>query len=358
MPAQSGEEDPMKVDATLPKSISETKDAAAGFERSGYDGLWVGESQHDPFLALLHAADVTTRMTIGTSVAIAFARTPMTVAYTAYDMALYAQGRFVLGLGSQVRPHVEHRFSMSWSHPAPRMREFVSALQAIWSAWQTGERLSFSGDFYTHTLMTPFFSPEAHDFGPPPVYLAGVGARMTEVAGEVCDGFFFHPFTTAQYLREVTIPALERGRAKAGLGGLDSFVVGGPAFTCVGRDDDEVARAIRGTKDQIAFYASTPAYRPVLELHGYGELQPELNALSKRGRWSEMGELIDDTVLHEFAVVGDPATVAKDLCDRWEGIADRISLYTPYPVDGAVTNEVAAAIGGDSPISGETPRPS
>jgi probable F420-dependent oxidoreductase len=347
MPARSGEEDAMKVDAMLPKDIAQTEDAAAAFERAGYDGLWDGESQHDPFLALLHAADATTRMTIGTSIAIAFARTPMTVAYSAYDMALYSEGRFVLGLGSQVRPHIENRFSMSWSHPAPRMREFVSALHAIWSAWQTGERLSFRGDFYTHTLMTPFFSPERHEFGPPPVYLAGVGARMTEVAGEVCDGFFFHPFTTQQYLRQVTVPALERGRAQAGRGGLDGFVLAGPAFTCVGRDDEELARAMKGTKDQIAFYASTPAYRPVLECHGWGELQSELNALSKRGRWSEMGDLIDDAVLHEFAVIGDPATVAKGLCDRW-GVADRISLYTPYLIDEAVTNEVAAAITGSS----------
>ena len=169
---------------------------------------------------------------------------------------------------------------------------------------------------------------------------------MTDVAGEVCDGFFFHPFTTDRYLRDVTMPALERGRAKAAERRLDGFEVAGPAFTCVGRNDDELAAAIKGTKDQIAFYASTPAYRPVLELHGWGDLQSELNALSKRGQWSQMGDLIDDEVLHEFAVVGDPATVAKGLTERWEGVADRISLYTPYPIDPAVTNDVVAAIKG------------
>jgi probable F420-dependent oxidoreductase len=346
MRAPFNEEEAMKVDATLPKDISRTKDAVAEFERAGYDGAWVGEAQHDPFLMLLHASDVTSTMTVGTSIAIAFARTPMTVAYSAYDMALYSRGRFVLGLGSQIRPHIEHRFSMPWSHPAPRMREFVVGLRAIWDAWQSGERLSFRGDFYTHTLMTPFFSPDPHEFGPPPVYLAGVGARMTEVAGEVCDGFFFHPFTTDRYLRDVTIPALERGRANSTNDGLEGFEVAGPAFTCVGRSEAELAAAIKGTKDQIAFYASTPAYRPVLELHGWGDLQSELNGLSKRGLWSEMGDLIDDEVLCEFAVVGDPATVAKGLRDRWEAVADRISLYTPYRVDPAVTDDVVTVIKG------------
>ncbi len=296
----------MLVDSTLTKSITQTKDAAAAIEAAGYDGLWVGESRHEPFLQLLQAAEATERVTIGTAIAIAFARTPMTLANAAFDLARYSQGRFVLGLGSQVKPHIERRFSMPWSHPAARMRELVLALRAIWTAWQDGEKLDFRGDFYTHTLMTPFFSPEPHPYGPPPVYLAGVGPRMTEVAGEVCDGFFVHPFTTDRYVREVTLPALERGRAKAGKGDLDGFTVAGPAFTCVGRDEAELAVAIKGTKDQIAFYASTPAYRPVLDLHGWGDLQPELTRLSKEGRWSDMGDAIDDELLHAFAVVGEP----------------------------------------------------
>ena len=196
----------MKIDATLTKDVDRTREAAAELEAAGYDGLWVGETKHDPFLESLQAADATERVTIGTAVAIAFGRSPMTLASTGFDLARYTRGRFVLGLGSQVKPHIERRFSMPWSHPAPRMRELVLAMRAIWRTWQEGEPLDFRGDFYTHTLMTPFFSPPPHEWGPPPVYLAGVGERMTETAGEVGDGFFFHPFTTDRYLREVTLP--------------------------------------------------------------------------------------------------------------------------------------------------------
>ena len=258
----------MLIDATLTKSFAESGDHARQLEDAGYDGVWTGETQHDPFLAMLQAAQATEHVTIGTAVAIAFARTPMTTAYSAYDLAHIGRGRFVLGIGSQVKPHIERRFSMPWSEPAVRMREYVLALKAIWAAWQEQSRLDFAGDFYTHTLMTPFFAPEPHPFGPPPVFLAGVGPRMTEVAGEVCDGFFFHPFTTERYMDEITLPALRRGRASAGLDDLDGFALAGPAFTCVGRDEAELATAIAGTKQQIAFYASTPTYRPVLDLHG------------------------------------------------------------------------------------------
>ena len=329
----------MLIDATLTKSIADTGPVAAALEAAGYDGVWVGETSHEPFLQLLVAAGATDRVTLGTAVAIAFARTPMTMAGAAYDLAAYSQGRFVLGLGSQVKPHIERRFSMPWSHPAPRMREFVLALRAIWAAWHEGAPLDFRGEFYTHTLMTPFFSPPAHAYGPPPVYLAGVGALMTEVAGEVCDGFFFHPFTTERYLREVTVPALERGRARSGRT-LEGFAVAGPAFTCTGRDEAELAAAIRGTRDQIAFYASTPAYRPVLELHGWGELQPELTRLSKLGRWSEMGDAIDDELLHAFAVVGEPRAVGTALAARWGATATRLSLYATYPSDPSVWPDV------------------
>jgi probable F420-dependent oxidoreductase len=317
--------------------------AAAG-EAAGYAGLWTGETMHDPFLQLVQAAEVTDRVTLGTSIAIAFGRTPMTLATTGYDLARYSHGRFVLGLGSQVKPHIERRFSMPWSHPAARMREFVSALRAIWACWQDGDQLDFRGEFYTHTLMTPFFSPPAHEWGPPPVYLAGVGKLMTEVAGEVCDGFFFHAFTTPSYLREVTLPALERGRAAGGHSSLEGFAVAGPAFTCVGRTDEELATAIRGAKQQIAFYASTPAYRGVLEHHGWGDLQPELTRMSKEGKWQEMGEVISGDVLREFAAVGDVATVAQQIRKRWGGTATRLSFYIPYACDPSVREELLAEL--------------
>jgi probable F420-dependent oxidoreductase len=334
--------DTLKVDASLSKDIDQTKPGARAIEESGYDGLWIGETKHEPFLQCLHAADVTERVTVGTSIAIAFARTPMTVANSGYDLARYSKGRFVLGLGSQVKPHVERRFSMPWSHPAPRMREFVLALKAIWAAWQDGTKLDFRGDFYTHTLMTPFFSPPAHEYGPPPVFVAGVGDLMTEVAGEVGDGFFVHPFGTTRYFDEVTRPALERGRAKAGAG-LDGFDICGPSFVTVGRDEREIAAATKGTKDQIAFYASTPAYRAVLDLHGWGELQPELTRLSKEGRWADMGDLITDEMLHAFSVVGTPPEVGKGLRDKLAGRATRTTFYATYEADPAIWAEVMDA---------------
>ena len=296
------------------------------------------------------AAEATERVTLGTSIAIAFGRTPMTLANTAFDLARYSRGRFVLGLGSQVKPHIERRFSMPWSHPAARMREYVGALRAIWASWQDGEKLDFQGEFYTHTLMTPFFSPPAHEWGPPPVYLAGVGKLMTEVAGEVCDGFFFHAFTTPSYLREVTIPALLRGRnagANAGSGtdSLDGFAIAGPAFVCVGRTDEELEAAFRGTKEQIAFYASTPAYRGVLEHHGWGDLQPELTRMSKEGKWKEMGDVIDDDVVRAFAAVGDVPTVARELHERWDS-ATRLSFYMPYKADDSVRTDLLTELAG------------
>jgi probable F420-dependent oxidoreductase len=231
---------------------------------------------------------------------------------------------------------------MPWSNPAARMREFVLALRAIWASWQDGVPLDFQGEFYNHTLMTPFFSPEPHEFGPPPVFVAGVGDRMTEVAGEVCDGMLLHAFTTRQYLEAVTIPALLRGRAAAGRGDLSDFTLAGMCMICPGRTPSELDEAIRSTKKQIAFYASTPAYRGVLEVHGWSDLQPELTALSKAGRWDEMGERIDDDLLNAVAVVGDPASVGKELNHRWGDLIDRTTLYVSYDVPREVLDEIAA----------------
>jgi probable F420-dependent oxidoreductase len=333
----------LKVDASLAKDIDATKDGARAIEEAGYDGLWVGETMHEPFLQCLHAADATDNVSVGTAIAIAFGRTPMTVANTGFDLARYSKGRFILGLGSQVKPHIERRFSMPWSHPAPRMREFVLALRAIWASWQDGTKLDFRGDFYTHTLMTPFFSPPPHEYGPPPVFVAGVGELMTEVAGEVADGFFVHPFGTTRYFDEVTRPALERGRAKVGAP-LEGFDICGPSFVTVGRDEREMAAAVKGTKDQIAFYASTPAYRGVLDLHGWGDLQPELTRLSKEGRWSDMGDLITDDMLQEFSVVGAPAEVGKRLREKLGGRSTRMTFYATYEADPAIWPEVMAAL--------------
>ena len=332
----------VKIDSPLTKDIGDLRDDTRRIDRAGFDGVWVGESKHDPFLQLLKVVEGSERLTVGTAVAIAFARTPMTLAHLGHDLARYCEGRFVLGLGSQVKPHIERRFSMPWSSPAARMRELVLAMRAIWASWDGGTPLDFRGDFYTHTLMTPYFTPEAHPWGPPPVFLAGVGARMTEVAGEVCDGFFFHPFTTLDYLRDVTVPALARGRARSG-DPAKGFDVCGPAFAVVGRDEDELARSVAAAKQQLAFYASTPAYRAVLEHHGWGDLQAELNELTRQGRWSEMSAGIDDEVLRAFAVIGTPGEVGRGLREKFEGIATRVTVYSLHDPGAEVWPELVDA---------------
>jgi probable F420-dependent oxidoreductase len=322
----------MKIDGGIGLDLDGAGAAAREAEEFGYDGLWVPETSRDPFLPLVLAAEHTETIEVGTSIAVAFARSPMTTANTAYDLTQFSRGRFILGLGSQIKPHITKRFSMAWSRPADRMREYVLAMRAIWDSWMNGQRLDFRGDFYTHTLMTPFFDPGPHEHGIPRVFLAGVGPRMTEVAGEVCDGFFCHGFTTERYLREVTVPALERGRARAGRT-MEGFEICGPSFVVTGTTDEEIERAEAGTRQQIAFYGSTPAYRPVLDLHGWGDLQTELNRLSKEGRWQEMGDLVDDEILHTFAVVGGPEDIGPELRSRYGDVISRLSFYAPYDSD-------------------------
>ena len=273
----------MKIDGGIPGALSGAGEAAAAAEGAGYDGVWSAETSHDPFFPLLLAAERTSRMELGTGIAVAFARNPMNLAQIAWDLQSYSQGRFLLGLGSQIKPHITKRFSMEWSHPAPRMREFILAMRAIWDSWNDGTKLDFQGDFYTHTLMTPFFNPGPNPHGNAKVFLAGVGELMTEVAGETCDGFLCHGFTTERYLREVTVPALERGLARSGRT-LADLEISGPAFVVTGATEEDMAASAVATRRQIAFYGSTPAYRGVLDLHGWGDLQPELNAMSKRGR--------------------------------------------------------------------------
>jgi probable F420-dependent oxidoreductase len=336
----------MKVDATLGFGLAGAAEAAAAREAEGYSGVWTAETSHDPFLPLVLAAEHTTDVELGTSIAVAFARNPMLLAHIGWDLQSYSGGRFVLGLGSQIKPHITKRFSMEWSHPAPRMREMILAVRAIWDTWHNGAPLQFRGEFYKHTLMTPFFTPAASDlgeFGPPKVFLAGVGELMTEVAGEVCDGFICHGFTTERYLREVTLPALTRGRAKAGKT-IEGFEIVGPSFVVTGTDDSELAKAAAATRQQIAFYGSTPAYRGVLDLHGWGGLQDELTTLSKQGKWTEMGSLIDDEILNTFAVVGEPESIAPELGRRYRDVISRISFYAPYASDPSRWRAVLDAV--------------
>lgn len=313
----------LKIDRGLPNQLTSVPTVASALERQGYDGCWVGEINHDPFLPLLLAAEHTSRLELGTSIAVAFARNPMTVANVGWDLQAYSQGRFILGLGTQIRPHIEKRFSMPWSRPVPRMREFVLALRAIWSAWQDGTKLGFDGDFYTHKLMTPMFTPEPQPHGFPKIFLAAVGEAMTELCGEVADGMHAHAFTTKRYLDEVTVPALQRGMERAGRD-RSGFALSAPVFVVTGDTDDELATAAAATRKQLAFYASTPAYRAVLELHGWGDLQTELHRLSRRGDWDAMGALIDDEILEAFAVVAPAGELADKLRRRCDGVIDRV----------------------------------
>lgn len=334
----------MKVDGGISLDLRKVATSAKEVEAAGYDGAWTAETAHDPFLPLLLAAEHTERLQLGTSIAVAFARNPMLLANIGWDLQYYSQGRFIMGLGSQIKPHITKRFSMPWSEPAARMRDMIQAIHSIWDCWINGTKLEHRGKFYTHTLMTPFFTPdpsEMEGYGPPKIFLAGVGELMTEVAGEVCDGFICHGFTTEKYLREVTLPALERGRAKAGKT-LDGFEIIGPSFVVTGADEQQMIAAANGTRQQIAFYGSTPAYRGVLDIHGWGGLQDELNTLSKLGKWVEMGGLIDDEILNTFAVVGEPEQVGSELHRRYGDVIQRISFYAPYQSDPGRWSKVLA----------------
>jgi probable F420-dependent oxidoreductase len=337
-----GREARVKVDGGI-GGLAHAAERAPELERLGYDGGITGETDNDPFLPLALAAEHTERLELITSIAVAFARNPMTLAQTAHDLQLLSGGRMVLGLGSQIKPHITKRFSMPWSHPAARMRELILALRAIWANWNEGEPLRFRGEFYTHTLMTPFFTPAPSPTGPPKVFLAAVGERMTEVAGEVADGLLIHAFTTERYVREVTLPALERGLAASGRA-RSAVQVMCPVFVVTGRDDAERAKLDRLTRSQVAFYGSTPAYRGVLAVHGWGDLQDELNRLSKQGRWDDMAALVDDDVVDAFAVVGAPDEIPGRLLARFGDLFDRVSFYAPLSQDEDALRAVISSL--------------
>jgi probable F420-dependent oxidoreductase len=318
----------LKVDGGVFTDLAKVPELAVELEQRGYDACWTGEINHDPFLPLLLAAEHTSRLELGTSIAVAFARNPMTVANVGWDLQTYSQGRFILGLGTQIKPHIEKRFSMPWSHPVARMREFVLALHAIWSAWRDGTRLQFEGDFYTHKLMTPMFTPDPQPFSTPKVFIAAVGEAMTEMCGEVADGLLAHAFTTRKYLHDVTMPAAQRGLAHSGRE-RSAFQVACPVFVVTGGDEAEMSAGAAVVRKQIAFYGSTPAYRKVLELHGWGDVADELHLLSMQGEWDAMATLIDDDILNAFAVVATTDKLAAALKDRCNGVIDRVMPTFP-----------------------------
>lgn len=297
----------------------------------GFDGVWATESVTDVFVQSMAAALSTDRVSVGTAIAVAFSRNPMTVAYSSWDLAAASDGRFVLGLGTQVAAHIERRFSMPWSAPVPRLRDFICALRAIWECWRTGGRLRYEGEFYRHTLMSPVFSPPAHDHAIP-VLISAVGPQMTELAGELCDGAILHGMTNRAYLDTITLPAVTRGLAASGRE-RSSLTVSCPLFMVMGDDDEALERERVRTRDQIAFYASTPAYRPVLEVIGYGDLQPALQELTRQNRWGEMGALVDDALLGEIAIEGRPEDMGRLARERFGGRIDRVSSYFGWPTD-------------------------
>jgi probable F420-dependent oxidoreductase len=321
----------MLIDGDLSFGNGDVASQARAAEGAGYDGAWAAEVGHDPLLILAGAAPATTRLELGTGIVVAFGRSPMTTAMMANDVQ------------SQIKPHIEKRYSMPWSQPAARMREYILAVRAIWSCWNEGTPMNFRGEFYRHTLMTPFFSPAPNPYGPPRIFLAAVGEMMTEVAGEVADGLLVHPFTTERYLREVTLPALQRGLARADRA-PETFQISYSGLIATGVTEDELDSAKDHVRSQIAFYGSTPAYRGLLELHGWGELQTELNTLSRSGDWTAMGKLVNDDVLDTLSVVAPLSEVARRVDARFGDVIDRFSLYVPYSLDDVYRSEIIAGL--------------
>lgn len=315
----------MKLDAQIePTSLNDVPLIAAGAERIGFDAIWSSETQHDPFLPLALVAEHTQRMYFGTAVAIGFARSPATLAYTAWDLAAASGGRFILGLGTQVKAHIERRFSMPWPEsPVGKLRELIAAVRAFWEAWQSGERLNFRGKHYTLTLMSPFFNPGSIEHPHIPIYIAGVNTGLCRLAGEAANGFLSHPYHSARYLREVVRPAIAEGAGRAGRSPGDVSL----STTAFAVTSPEEAEVVRG---QIAFYASTPSYRPVMELHGWGDTADQLQGLARRGEWAGMGALITEEMLETFAVICKPKELGAALRERYQGLVDRLALYLPF----------------------------
>ncbi|PZG15638.1 LLM class F420-dependent oxidoreductase [Nonomuraea aridisoli] len=312
-------------------------------EEAGFDTVTSAEVDHDPFLPLALAAAATGRVRLATGIAVAFARTPMTMAYVANDLQALSGGRFVLGLGTQTKPHITRRFGMTWGRPAAQMREYLTALRAIWDDWNTGHELRHHGEYYRHTLMTANFRPAPHGHGDPPIHLAAVGPVMTRLAGELADGLIPHGFSTERYFREVTLPALEEGLERAGRD-RSAVTVHCPGMVQVLGPGDDVERRRQAMRAQIAFYGSTPAYRGVLALHGRQDLHERLHALSVRpeaDRWARMADLVDDEVLDTFCVSGTLTEVSAELSRRYGGLVDQVHLQPPA---GMPAEEIRAAL--------------
>lgn len=321
----------MKIDVALwVDDLDQVPAAAQTAERLGFSTLWTGDVNHNPLFPLVLAAEHTEKIQLGTSILVAFARSPMDVAYQAWDLARYSRGRFILGLGTQVSAHITRRFGMDWKTPAAdALREYIGALRAIWYSWQTGERLNFRGRFYKLTLMSPFFDPGPHDFPEVPIYTAGVNLRMCRLAGEISDGFHVHPFHTRRYLEEAVLKAIAEGAVRADRE-LSDVDISSAIFVAAGDSQAEIDTAVEFARQQVAFYASTPSYAPVMDLHGWSEVREKLSRLAARKRWDEMGALITDEMVTEFAIICSWKELPEKIHGKYEGLLDRVTLYPPF----------------------------
>ncbi|MEA2624214.1 MAG: hypothetical protein QOD06_259 [Candidatus Binatota bacterium] len=319
----------MKLDTQLGhRGLSAAADEAESYERMGFDGAWTFEAGHDPFLPVALAARATTRMALGTNIAVAFARSPMSMAQAAWDLQKLSGGRFHLGLGTQVRAHVERRYSMPYDPPVPRLVDYVRCLRAIWDNFQTGAKPSYEGRFYRFTLMNPMFSGGRIEHPRIPIWIAGVNPLICHAAGEVADGFHVHPLHTVSYLRELVIPAIEEGAARAGRQRSDVQLYS-PIFAATGETQADRDRSIEEVRRQISFYGSTPTYRPVLEHLGHGDVARQLSDLARRGEWAAMAKLVPDDVVEAVGVIEKPSALPKAIRERYAGVLDRVSLYFP-----------------------------
>lgn len=334
----------IKVDVGLQGvPIAEAAERSRVLAGLGVDGVFTFEGSHDVFFPLVTAASVR-GLDLMTNVAIAFPRSPLLLAHAAWDLHELSGGRFRLGLGSQVRAHIENRYGASWSRPAARMRELVLAIKAIFAAWEGEAPLRFKGEFFNHTLMTPTFNPGPHPYGPPPVLVGALGPRMTEITAEVADGLLAMPFNSERHFADRTLPAIHRGLAAGGRR-LEDFEIVLEVIVATGRGAEEQAAARDGVRSLLAFYGSTPAYRPVLEVEGWGDLQPELNAMSKRGEWAGMAGLIDDTMVATIGVSGTPEECAAEIVRRYGDVASRVCCYFPgYDILDERVGELVTAL--------------
>jgi len=315
----------MKFDAALPPvHLKDVPAIAKAAEEIGFEALWTQETQHDPFLPCALIAEHTTRLYAGTAIAVSFSRSPANLAYTAWDLATQSDGRFILGLGTQVKAHIERRFGQPWPEsPVKKLREQIEVIRAFWDCWQNGTKLNCRGEYYKITLMSPFFNAGAIEYPNIPIYIAGVNTGLARLAGEICAGFHAHPFHSVRYLREVILPAIEEGATREGRKRKD-ISVSVTAFVATTPEEMNFARA------QVAFYASTPSYRPVMDLHGWAGIAEKLSAHAAHAEWAEMPRLITDEMLSEFCPVIEASKLADELKKRYDGIADRLTLYAPF----------------------------